>query len=58
MLELITLPLAQQNDLWSALRTAYQPSVLYKVGLIIYRDEAQTTVEPVRELELNLRTVP
>jgi hypothetical protein len=58
VLELITLPLAQQNDLWSALRTAYQPSVLYKVGLIIYRDEAQTTVEPVRELELNLRTVP
>jgi len=58
VLELITLPLAQQNDLWSALRTAYQPSVLYKVGLIIYRDEAQTTIEPVRELELNPRTVP
>jgi len=37
-LELITLPLSEQNDLWNALRTAYHPSVLYKVGTIIFRD--------------------
>ncbi len=57
VLELITLPLEQQNNLWSALRTTYQPSVLYKVGLMIYRDEAPTAVEPVRELDLSLRTM-
>jgi hypothetical protein len=52
VLELITLPLSQQNDLWGSLRTTYQPSVLYKVGLIVYRDEESAAVEPVRELDL------
>jgi hypothetical protein len=56
VLEMITLPMAQQNDLWGALRTTYQPSVLYRVGLIVYRDEPEVGVEPVREVEL--RTSP
>jgi Pvc16 N-terminal domain len=53
VIELVTLPLAQLNDLWSALRTAYVPSVLYKVGLIVYRDEAADSVTQVKELQIN-----
>lgn len=54
VIELVTMPLAQQNELWGSLRTTYQPSVLYKVGLIIYRDEDAAPVEPVRELDRSL----
>ncbi len=56
VIELITMPLSQQHELWGSLRTTYLPSVLYKVGLIIYRDEAAALVEPIRELDLDLRT--
>ncbi len=52
VIELVTLPLAQQNDLWSALRTTYFPSVLYKVGLIVYRDQAAESVRQVEEIEI------
>ncbi len=56
VLELITMPLSQQNELWGSLRTTYLPSVLYKIGGLDYRDEAVAQVEPVHELDLNLRT--
>jgi hypothetical protein len=58
VLELITLPLARQKDLWNALRTTYQPSVLYKVRLMVDRDEPTTAVQPIRELDLSLRSSP
>lgn len=40
VMELVTLPLPEQNDLWNALRTTYHPSVLYKVSMVVFRDEA------------------
>jgi hypothetical protein len=44
VIELITLPFAQQNEVWSALRVAYHPSVLYKVKMVVFQDDdAQTT---------------
>ena len=39
VLELITLPFSEQNEIWNALRTAYRPSVLYKARMIVFRDE-------------------
>ena len=39
ILELITLPFSEQNEIWGALRTAYRPSVLYKAKMIVFRDE-------------------
>lgn len=33
-LELVTLPFAEQNEIWGALRTTYLPSVLYRVRLV------------------------
>ena len=54
VMELITLPLSEQNDLWSALRTTYQPSVLYKVKMIVIRDEEPVAIPPVKEYELKI----
>lgn len=36
---LVTLPFAEQNNLWSLLRISYQPSLLYKVRMAVFRDE-------------------
>jgi len=48
IIELITLPLAQQNELWNSLKTTYRPSVLYKIGVLVYRDT--TSVEIAKEI--------
>jgi len=46
ILELVTLPLSEQNELWNALRTTYHPSVLYKVRMVVFRDsDAKRPVE-------------
>lgn len=37
--ELITLPFAQQNDVWNALRTSYKPSLLYKIRMVVFGPE-------------------
>ncbi len=39
LIELITLPLAEQNEIWNALHVTYLPSVLYKVSLLSFVDE-------------------
>ncbi len=39
-IDLVTLTVQQQNDLWSLLRTCYLPSVAYKVRAITFKDEA------------------
>lgn len=33
-IELVTLPFSGQNEIWGTLRTAYHPSVLYRVRLV------------------------
>lgn len=38
-IELITLPFAEQSEIWNALRTSYHPSVLYKVKTVVFSDE-------------------
>jgi hypothetical protein len=54
--ELITLPFAQQNEVWSALRVAYQPSALYKVKMIVFQDEAAEALPAPPIVETSLRT--
>ena len=39
MVELQTMPFRELNEVWNALRTTYLPSVLYKVKMLVYRDE-------------------
>ena len=38
-MELLSLPITQQNELWNALRTSYMPSVAYKIRMVVYNDE-------------------
>ena len=54
-IDLHTLPLAEQNDLWGSLRLAYHPSLLFKVRMIAVEDAdlapaAIITEAPQREL--------
>ncbi len=54
--ELITLPFAQQNEVWNALRTSYKPSLLYKVRMVVFSPEepvAPTTVVTTPEQTIN-----
>lgn len=47
--ELITLPLLEQNELWTSMRTAYHPSLLYRVGILVFHDELGRATAPTRE---------
>ncbi|MCA9988258.1 MAG: DUF4255 domain-containing protein [Anaerolineales bacterium] len=38
-MELITLPFAQQNEIWNALRVTYHPSLLYKLRMVVIEDD-------------------
>jgi Pvc16 N-terminal domain len=38
-MELLTLPLSEQNHLWGVLRSSYQPSLLYKVRMVVFQDQ-------------------
>ena len=56
ILELVTLPFSEQNELWNALRTTYHPSVLYKVKMVVFRDKEAR--QPAEVKEKALRTSP
>ncbi|APR88512.1 hypothetical protein A7982_13861 [Minicystis rosea] len=38
-MELLTLPLSELNQLWGVLRSSYQPSLVYKVRMVVFQDE-------------------
>lgn len=44
--ELITLPFAEQNEVWNALRTSYKPSLLYKVRMLVFNQDEPLQPEP------------
>ena len=48
ILELVTLPFSEQNEIWNSLRTTYHPSALYRVKMLVYLD---TRDEQVRKIE-------
>jgi hypothetical protein len=37
-IELVTLPVSQQNEIWSSIRTPFTPSVLYKISMLVFED--------------------
>ena len=51
-IELITLPFAEQNEVWNSLRSAYHPSLLYRVKMVVFQDEAlpSRTATEVKEI--------
>lgn len=44
IVELMTVPLSEQNEIWSSLRATYLPSVLYKINTITYMDDENIEV--------------
>jgi hypothetical protein len=52
IVELITLPFSEQNELWNSLRTTYHPSVLYKVKMVVLKDEEAPTMAKIKEIDV------
>ncbi len=49
VMELVTLPFSEQNEVWNALRVTYHPSVLYKTKMVVFQDEDSQDVVEVGE---------
>ena len=58
VLELVTPSFSEQNEIWGALRSAYQPSALYKVKMIVFRDEDGQPLTRIEELIQTTEQVP
>jgi hypothetical protein len=54
IVELVTLPLSEQNEIWSSLRTTSRPNVLYRVGMVIFADEESLPVAEVQEKSITI----
>ncbi|HET7713657.1 MAG TPA: Pvc16 family protein, partial [Patescibacteria group bacterium] len=50
IIELVTLSFSEQNEIWGALRVAYQPSALYRVKMVVFYDnEARESAPTIEE---------
>jgi len=56
--ELVTLTLAEQNELWGALKVNHHPSLLYRVRLLAFRDRRSSESTAVGDMQVALRRVP
>jgi hypothetical protein len=54
IMELTALSFSEQNEMWNALRTTYHPSVLYKVKMVVFRDEDAITMTEIKEKSLRI----
>jgi hypothetical protein len=50
MVEQVSLPFAEQNEVWNALRTTYHPSVLYRVRTLVFTDKLPAPAPAVAEV--------
>ena len=57
VMELVTLPLEEQNQVWHSLNTTYLPSVLYRVRLLSFIDDESIALagDPASEIELGIK---
>ncbi len=54
VVELVTLPFSQQNEVWNALRSAYLPSVFYKISMVVFRDQRPGELTPITHASANI----
>ncbi len=54
IMELTTLAFAEQNEVWNALRTTYHPSMLYKVRMLVLREDVAISSRDIGETEVGL----
>jgi Pvc16 N-terminal domain len=50
VVELLTPSFSEQNEIWGALRSAYQPSALYKVRMVVFQDLDGQPLAETKEL--------
>ena len=55
IMELTTMPLQQQNEIWNALRTTYLPSVLYKVKMVVFKDDPMPLETDVSGMDIGIK---
>lgn len=54
--ELLSMPVNEQNDIWNALRTHYLPSVAYRVNMLVYKDgETLAELNKLEEFAVDLQ---
>lgn len=58
VLELVTLPLSEQNEIWSALRVSYHPSVLFRVRMVVFRDAEGAAVPQIGQTVVHTQQRP
>ena len=59
LVELITLPFAEQNEVWNALRSAYRPSLLYRFKMLVFEAQPlQGPAGPVDSIQLQVPPSP
>jgi hypothetical protein len=54
LVELVTLPLAEQNEVWNSLRIAYHPSLLYRIKIVVFRDEDAKEMPVIEERTIRI----
>jgi hypothetical protein len=53
-MELLTLSFSERNELWNSLGGPYQPSVLYKISLLVFHDDESMEVSGhISEVQTN-----
>lgn len=58
MLDLVTPTFSEQNEIWGSLRTAYLPSALYKVRLLVFQDSDPRALSATQELLQTVSQAP
>ena len=56
--ELVTPTFSEQNEIWGSLRSAYLPSALYRVRLVVFRDQEARSLVAVQELIQSVSQAP
>lgn len=59
VIELISLPLEEQNQVWHSLNTSYLPSLLFRIRLLCFMDEQdiQLASGQLSELQVNVNEI-
>ncbi len=57
IVELVTPSFSEQNEIWGSLRTAYLPSLLYRVKLLVFQDGDPRAIPATQDLQQSLSQV-
>ena len=56
--EMMTMPMSEQNDIWNALRVCYLPSVAFRVSMLTYRDgDTLAELNEVEDFKMQLNKI-